>query len=200
MPSPDAESFHADHVSEWADWLATHHERTEGVWLVRWRRGHGPQLDYDEVMLEALRFGWIDGQAKTLDETRSMLWFRQRRPGSQWSALSKDRVARVVAQARMEPAGQRVIDAAKADGSWSVLDSVEALIEPDALRAALDAEPQPGRTGIPSHRASARWASRESRSPSARRPASASSPNSSPRRRAASDPETHSGACRSRNV
>lgn len=141
MPSPDAERFHADHVSEWADWLTAHHERTEGVWLVRWRRGHGPQLDYDEVMQEALRFGWIDGQAKTVDETRSMLWFRQRRPGSQWSALSKDRVARVVAQGRMEPAGQRVIDAAKADGSWSVLDSVEALIEPDALRAALDADP-----------------------------------------------------------
>lgn len=142
MSMADAERFHAGTVAQWGAWLAEHHQRDEGVWLVQWRRGHGPQLPYDEVMLEALRFGWIDGQAKTLDEQRSMLWFRRRRPDSHWSALSKDRVERLLAQGRMEPAGQRVIDEAKANGNWTILDSVEAMIEPDLLRDALDARPE----------------------------------------------------------
>ena len=39
----------------------------------------------------------------------------------------------------MQPAGQRVIDAAIEDGSWTILDPVEAMIEPDDLVAAIDA-------------------------------------------------------------
>ena len=39
----------------------------------------------------------------------------------------------------MTEAGMRVIDAAKADGSWSMQDAAEALIEPAELKAALDA-------------------------------------------------------------
>ena len=41
----------------------------------------------------------------------------------------------------MEPAGQRVIDEAKRDGSWTALDAAEALIEPGELKSALDAVP-----------------------------------------------------------
>jgi len=41
----------------------------------------------------------------------------------------------------MLPAGQAVVDAARADGSWSALDDVEAGIEPPDLTAALDAAP-----------------------------------------------------------
>jgi uncharacterized protein YdeI (YjbR/CyaY-like superfamily) len=41
----------------------------------------------------------------------------------------------------MTPAGQRVIDAARSDGSWSRLDAVENLIVPDDLAAAFDDRP-----------------------------------------------------------
>ncbi len=40
----------------------------------------------------------------------------------------------------MTPAGQAAIETAKHDGTWSALDEVENLLEPDDLRAALDAD------------------------------------------------------------
>ena len=39
----------------------------------------------------------------------------------------------------MLPTGQAVIDAAIADGSWTILDSVDAMLEPDDLVDAIDA-------------------------------------------------------------
>lgn len=42
----------------------------------------------------------------------------------------------------MTEAGQVAIDAAQADGSWSQLDEVKALIMPDDLQAALDSNPK----------------------------------------------------------
>ena len=64
-----------------------------------------------------------------------------RKRGSVWSAVNKARIERLVAEGRMQPAGQAVIDAAIADGSWTILDPVEDLAEPDDLSAALDADP-----------------------------------------------------------
>ena len=47
----------------------------------------------------------------------------------------------MVAQGRMRERGQAAIGAAKADGSWTILDPVEAMIEPDDLTVVLDADP-----------------------------------------------------------
>ena len=41
----------------------------------------------------------------------------------------------------MTEAGRRAVEAAKANGYWTILDPVEDLIEPDELARALDAEP-----------------------------------------------------------
>jgi uncharacterized protein YdeI (YjbR/CyaY-like superfamily) len=41
----------------------------------------------------------------------------------------------------MAPAGQAVVDRAKEDGSWALLDDVEALVVPDDLAAAFDRHP-----------------------------------------------------------
>ncbi|MFD1824085.1 MULTISPECIES: YdeI/OmpD-associated family protein [Mumia] len=140
----DAPRLPMDSAEEWRSWLSEHHDDPDpGVWIV-WRRRETerPELSYEALVEEALAFGWIDGQAKGLDDDHSMLWMTRRRPGSVWSRLSKERVDRVVASGRMTPAGQAAIDRAKADGSWSHLDSVEAMEVPDDLAAALDADPE----------------------------------------------------------
>ncbi|MBW9214376.1 YdeI/OmpD-associated family protein [Mumia sp. zg.B53] len=145
MPSmSDAPRLPISSASRWRDWLADHHADPEpGVWVVWARReADRPELTYEALIEEALAFGWIDGQAKGLDDEHSMLWMTRRRPGSVWSRLSKERVARVEASGRMTPAGREAIDRAKADGSWTVLDSVEAMEVPDDLAAALDADPE----------------------------------------------------------
>jgi uncharacterized protein YdeI (YjbR/CyaY-like superfamily) len=132
--------IHPNSIAEWREWLSQHHADTDGVWLARWKKSSGKvPLDYAQIVEEALCFGWIDGLTNTLHDGRQAQLLTPRRPGSGWSRSNKERVERLMADGRMTEAGMRVIDAARADGSWSLLDLSEALIEPAELAAALDA-------------------------------------------------------------
>jgi uncharacterized protein YdeI (YjbR/CyaY-like superfamily) len=143
MPRADAPHVHVETPEQWRAWLAEHHDDPEpGVWLVLWRPSTGrPVVTYEQAIEEGVAFGWVDSQSASLDDERSMLWFTRRRPGSPWSRTNKERAARVEAAGRMTPAGRAAIDAAQADGSWTVLDDVENLVVPDDLAAALAARP-----------------------------------------------------------
>lgn len=146
MAMADAERFQPASIADWHEWLAAHHDQGAAVWVVTWRPSSGQQqLSYDELIREALCWGWVDGQASPLDEERSMLWFTRRKPNSPWAATNKARVADLVREGRLQPAGIAEIERAKANGMWTVYDSVEALEEPADLAAALDATP-PART------------------------------------------------------
>jgi uncharacterized protein YdeI (YjbR/CyaY-like superfamily) len=129
-------------IDEWRAWLAAHHTRREGVWLVTLRAGAaGTRLTYDEVVEQALCFGWVDSRPRALDAERTMLWFAPRKRGSGWSRPNKQRVEKLLAAGLMEPAGLALVEAAKADGSWTMLDAVEDLVVPDDLAAALADHP-----------------------------------------------------------
>ncbi|MEK8225345.1 YdeI/OmpD-associated family protein [Oerskovia sp. M15] len=143
----DAPRFHPETAAEWRAWLVEHHDdEVPGVWVVQWRRSSGrAPIDYDALIEEALSFGWIDGTVQTVDDERSMMWLTRRRPGSRWTRLSKERVARIEADGRMAEAGRAVIEDARADGSWTRYDDAEALVVPDDLAAALATVP-PART------------------------------------------------------
>jgi uncharacterized protein YdeI (YjbR/CyaY-like superfamily) len=135
-------SIHPKTRAEWRAWLEQNHTRTEGIWLVSYKKGTGkPRFDYEEAVEEALCFGWIDSKGKKLDEERSMLWFAPRKPGSGWAKPNKERVERLIAEGRMSPAGLAKIEAAKQDGSWNALDAVEALEIPADLMEAFAANP-----------------------------------------------------------
>ncbi len=126
----------------WREWLATHHETSLGVWLVTFKKTSGKsRMNYEDAVEEALCFGWVDSTANRVDESRSMLLYTPRKPGSGWSRPNKKRIDWLIASALMMPAGQAKIDAAKADGSWQILDAVEDLIVPDDLSAALASSP-----------------------------------------------------------
>lgn len=128
--------------AEWRRWLAKNHAVLTGVWLVYPKKSSGlPGPTYDEAVEEALCFGWIDSRVRPLDGHRRLQWFSPRRPGSIWSALNKARVARLSVAGLMAPAGLVKIEAAKADGSWEILDRVDALEIPEDLAAALAAVP-----------------------------------------------------------
>jgi uncharacterized protein YdeI (YjbR/CyaY-like superfamily) len=142
----DDERFQPADRAAWRDWLAANHATASGVWAVVYRRSTGkPTVTYEELVEEALCFGWIDSRPGTLDDERTMLRFTPRRPGSAWARSNKERVARLMADGRMTAAGLRLVEAARADGSWDVLDDVDALLVPDDLAAALAGDPVAGR-------------------------------------------------------
>ncbi|OBC10761.1 MULTISPECIES: YdeI/OmpD-associated family protein [Gordonia] len=143
MAKADAPTHVFDTIDDWRNWLADNHDSSSGIWLVFWRKDSGRvALDYDETVREALCWGWIDGHTRTLDEQRRGMWFTRRGRSSAWSASNKKRVTELRAAGRMQPAGQAVIDDAKARGLWNLLDDAEAGVEHPELTAALDATPQ----------------------------------------------------------
>lgn len=142
MAVADRPQVHFERREDWRAWLAEHHASSDGVWFVSWKQATGrPAVGYEAAVEEALCFGWIDSLARTLDEERSMLLFTPRKRGSGWSRSNKDRVARLEAAGLIEPAGADVIEAARADGSWSALDDAENLVVPEDLAAAFAARP-----------------------------------------------------------
>lgn len=119
-------------------WLEAHHATSQGVWLVTWKKHAGDKyIAWQAFVPELLCFGWIDSQARGVDADRTSRRITPRRPGSHWSAVNKRHLETLTAQGRMWPAGLAVVDAAKADGSWTFLDDIEALIEPPDLKDAL---------------------------------------------------------------
>ncbi|MFN8459407.1 MAG: YdeI/OmpD-associated family protein [Anaerolineae bacterium] len=125
-----------------ADLAEENHTRIEGVWLISFKKATGkPRFEYDEAVEEALCFGWIDSKPNKLDAERSMLWFAPRKLGTGWSKPNKERVEKLLQAGLMTPAGLAKIEAAKADGSWSALDGVEALEIPPDLAEALAVNP-----------------------------------------------------------
>lgn len=126
-------------ADEWRTWLRSEGRDSAAIWLTVWKQAAGPgKLTYDDVVDEALCHGWIDSTINRFDEISYLLLLAPRKKGSVWSAVNKARIERLVAEGRMQSAGQAVIDAAVADGSWTILDSVEAMVEPDDLVAAID--------------------------------------------------------------
>ncbi len=125
-------------ASQWRAWLKKHHTRTEGIWLVSYKKHIADKyISWSAIVEEALCFGWIDGVARKLDGDRSMLYLSPRKPRSVWSKVNKARVEQLIAEERMTPAGLKAIGIAKANGSWSALDAVEAMIIPEDLADAL---------------------------------------------------------------
>lgn len=138
----DAERVQPATPAEWRTWLDDNHDSQQGVWLVTWKKHTGrATVTYDEAVTEALAVGWVDSKGQRLDEDRTMLWFCPRRAASGWSRPNKERVERLHAEGRMGPAGQRAIDVAKDNGSWSLLDDVEDLVVPEDLAEAFHRHP-----------------------------------------------------------
>ena len=128
---------------DWEDWLSKN-EQSNGVWVKFAKKASGIQsLTYAQALEPALCYGWIDGQAKTVDETYYMQKFTPRRPKSIWSKRNIGIVERLIAEGKMRPAGQAAIDAAKADGRWDqAYDSPSNMQIPEDFQALLDAHPK----------------------------------------------------------
>jgi uncharacterized protein YdeI (YjbR/CyaY-like superfamily) len=128
------DTFYPKSRQEWREWLQYNHDKKQSVWLIYYKKKSNiPTLIYSEAVDEALCFGWIDSKAKTIDEEKFMQFFSRRKEKSVWSKVNKEKIERLTKEGQMTKAGSDIIEIAKRNGSWTILDEAEALIIPKDL-------------------------------------------------------------------
>jgi uncharacterized protein YdeI (YjbR/CyaY-like superfamily) len=125
-------------------WLEEHHADSDGVWIKIAKKGTGiPSVNHAAALDVALCFGWIDGQAKPIDEVHYLQKFTPRRDRSKWSKRNVAKVAELIEGGAMRPAGHAEIERAKTDGRWdAAYDSPRTSTVPPDLQAELDSDPE----------------------------------------------------------
>ena len=121
----------------WRKWLEKNHAKSQGIWLVYYKKDSGKsRVPYADAVEEALCFGWIDTTQRPRDEHSSQQLFMPRKEKSNWSKLNKERVAKMETEGLMTDAGREKIEIAKKNGSWNKLDAVENIELPPELEKA----------------------------------------------------------------
>jgi uncharacterized protein YdeI (YjbR/CyaY-like superfamily) len=91
---------------EWRQWLAKHHASSPGIWLLRHKQHTGvASMPYEDLVREALCFGWVDSLIKRLDENCYAIKVTPRRPTSKWSDPNRRRWKELHAAGLLAPAG-----------------------------------------------------------------------------------------------
>lgn len=132
--------FYAKDRAAWREWLAQNHETETAVWLV-FDKGAQRKMSWQDIVQEALCFGWIDSRPGKVSDTQSKIYVSRRKPTSVWSKVNKNNVELLLQQGLMQPAGLQAIETAKQNGSWSALDLSDNLVYPDELRQQFAANP-----------------------------------------------------------
>ncbi|MDN3688347.1 YdeI/OmpD-associated family protein [Cyclobacterium jeungdonense] len=128
------DTFYPKDRKEWREWLRDNHDKKQSIWLVYYKaRSKIPTVSYSDAVDEALCFGWIDSKTKPLDEKRFMQFFSRRKEKSVWSKVNKEKIDRLTQEGLMTKAGFEIIEKAKQNGSWTILDDAEALLIPKDL-------------------------------------------------------------------
>jgi len=99
-------------------WLSENAPTSAGVWLVFGKTKDVVTLSANDALEEALCFGWIDGQMKSIDSTKYLKYFAQRRPKSPWSEKNKKIVASLRERKLMTELGENAVEAAIKNGTW----------------------------------------------------------------------------------
>lgn len=133
MALQDREHIRVSEPDDFRAWLSGN-VQSPGVWVIYPKRSSGISgPGYEDLVRDALCFGWVDSISGRVDETHTKLYFSPRKPGSGWAITNKRRVEELEAAGLMQPAGKAVIERAKADGSWNLIDGSETLTVPRDL-------------------------------------------------------------------
>jgi uncharacterized protein YdeI (YjbR/CyaY-like superfamily) len=102
---------------EWRAWLAKHHTESPGIWLVFHKAHTGVKsIPYEDMVREALCFGWIDSLVKRLDDDRYAVKITPRKPASKWSDINRKRWTELKTAGSLTAAG---LAAAPTDSTYA---------------------------------------------------------------------------------
>lgn len=104
--------------TEFRRWLEENARSEEGVWLVFGKGSSADTVKAGEALEEALCFGWIDGQMRSIDEDSYIKYFKQRDSKSKWSEKNRKIAAELEKNGLMTDFGRAKIASAKQSGTW----------------------------------------------------------------------------------
>lgn len=100
------------------EWLTENHNDSKGIWIIFSKNNKIKTIKPDEALEEALCFGWIDGQIRSIDDEKYLKKFTPRRKGSKWSEKNKGLTMKLIDNGQMTEFGINAINQAKKDGTW----------------------------------------------------------------------------------
>ncbi len=106
---------------EFRNWLSENALSNVGIWLLMSKSKAEPTITAAEALEEALCFGWIDGQMKSVDENSYIKYFKQRSEKSIWSEKNKALTEKLEEKGIMTDFGRAKIIAAKENGQWTAV-------------------------------------------------------------------------------
>ncbi len=104
--------------SDFRAWLQENAQTSDGVWLIFSKTKAIVTLTANDALEEALCFGWIDGQMKSIDDTQYRKYFSRRQLKSPWSDKNKNIVEKLRERNLMTELGEKAVETAKQNGMW----------------------------------------------------------------------------------
>jgi uncharacterized protein YdeI (YjbR/CyaY-like superfamily) len=144
VPEPDQTRIQAfeDSTAFW-EWLELNHASEPEVWVKMYKKASGQKtINWEEAVIEALCWGWIDSVKKSFDDQAYLQRFTPRRKGSNWSKRNREHVERLIAAGRMREPGLVHMRAAQADGRWAAAYAASEMTVPEDFLAALEKRPK----------------------------------------------------------
>ena len=125
------------------EWLRANHATERELWVRVFKKASGtPTVTWDDCVVAAITWGWIDGQRKAHDDVSLLQRLTPRRPRSGWSTRNRDHAERLIADGRMRPSGLAHVLAAREDGRWARAYSGSAdMVMPDDFLVELRTNP-----------------------------------------------------------
>jgi uncharacterized protein YdeI (YjbR/CyaY-like superfamily) len=128
---------------ELGQWLKLNHSTENELWVKIYKKNSGIQsVTWDDVVIEVLCWGWIDGVKKSIDDQAYLQRITPRKARSNWSKRNTEHVERLISEGRMMETGLMHVRAAKADGRWENAYVVSEMEVPADFLAALERNPK----------------------------------------------------------
>jgi uncharacterized protein YdeI (YjbR/CyaY-like superfamily) len=120
MPEPDPKQFKSFKTpKELHAWLKKYHTYKDELWIKVFKKHtKKPSVTWNDIVVEALCWGWIDGVRKSIDEESYAQRITPRKAKSDWSKKNTEHVERLIKEGKMQEPGMVHVRAAKADGRW----------------------------------------------------------------------------------
>ena len=144
MPEPDpAKTIAFTSPDDLGEWLTINHAIESELWVKIFKKKTGIlSVTWDDVVIESLCWGWIDGIKKSIDDQAYLQRITPRTARSNWSKRNREHVERLISENRMKESGLVPVRAAKADGRWENAYAVSEMEVPEDFITALDSKPK----------------------------------------------------------